>query len=188
MDRFGLDVDHMRAITHSTQGRFAKLASGEAKPNDVELRHISEVFNIKPKQMLNSYELPILTMRVTIEIDKYKDILDAYFEILKEYYPDPWVVYALARIPYRNTFDKFLDALFPKPPKKTDSLFEAFTPNYLAINGDRMLIVNIEDSILEIKEVTEEAKEKRFIYGKYIYVRTGIIQLKKYEPTVQRYF
>lgn len=187
MDKFGLDLEHMREITHSTKNRMAKLLNDEAEPTETELNHICETFSIKPSIMRNGYNLPMLKMKIKIDMTKYKNLIEAYVAMLNEYYDEPWEVYVLARIPYKNAFDTFLDTIFPpKPEKMEDGV--SFTPNYLAIKGENMLIINIYDEIFEVTEVDERAKEKRFVFGRYKYVRANKIHLKKYVPEVEFYF
>lgn len=187
MERFGLDEDHMREITHSTSKRIKKLISGESELNETEISHICKTFNIKPKIFHNQYPLPMLTMTKEIDMKAYKTILNAYVEILKEYYKEPWEVFVLAKIPYRNAFQSFIDAIFQSESSIQENM-GTFTPNYLAIKEEKYLLVNIRDGILEVSELDDSAKEHRFIYKKFKYVRANKVQLKKYVPAVERYF
>ncbi|HBA37089.1 MAG TPA: hypothetical protein DCY94_00060 [Firmicutes bacterium] len=188
MERFGLSKEHMREITHSTQNRIEKLLNGEAEPNDTELEHLKNTFGIKPHVIRNPYTLPMLTMRKEIDMKKYKTVFDAYVEILKEYFPEPWEVYVVAKIPYKNAFDTFLDTIFLPKPQKIDKNMMTFTPNYLAIKDNSRLLVSLKDNILEVTEIDERADEHRFIYKRYKYVRANKVQLKKVKPEVEFYF
>lgn len=188
MDRFGLTSEHMREITHSTRSRIEKLLNREVELNETEISHLCEVFNIKTKVFKNPYPLPLLTMKKEIDIEKYKNILNAYVEILKEYYPEPWEVYVLAKIPYRNAFQSFIEMFSSKNIESLEQKTGPFTPNYLAINGERYLLVNIKNSTLEVSEIGEAAEAQRFIYKKFKYVRANRVQLKKYTPEVEMYF
>lgn len=187
-EKFGLDDEHLSEILHITDRRLTRLIEELAMPNERELEYLHKTFNIEPKRWLNeNYYLPRMTMTKKINMKQYKDIFNAYVEVLKEYYPDPWEVYVVAKIRNKSAFDKFIE-IFKDPKKEVNKEMSIFTPNYLAVLNDARLLVNISDGILEVTELSEIANEQRFTYGKYRYVRANKVMLKKYVPPVEKYF
>lgn len=187
-EKFGLDDEHLSEILHITERRLTRLIEELSTPNEKELEYLYKTFNIEPKRWINeNYTLPNMTMRTKIDVKKYKDIFNAYVETLKEYYPDPWEVYVIAKLRNKSSFDKFME-LFKKPKQEVNPETSIFTPNYLAVLGDARLLINISEDTLEVTELPEISKEQRFTYGKYRYVRANKVQLKKYVPPVERYY
>lgn len=187
--RFDIDDKKFSKILNIKLKRFEELKSGKSEPTKEELETFKEVLNIKPKNMLNeNYDLPLLTMTTKINMAKYKNIFNAYTEILKENYPEPWEVYVLAKIKNKTGFEAFWDSIFKDFKKEMNEEMGRFTPNYLAIKEDIHLLISIKDGILEVSELPEVSEQKRFTHGNYRYARANKIQLKKPENNIDNYY
>ncbi len=185
-ERFGLTNDHLKSIVHCREERLVKLLNETSKLKENEIEHICETFGIKNKNFVNkNYILPKLTMKIKIDISKYKNLISAYVGIIKEYYPKPWEVYVLAKIRNKTSFEKFIEIFVTN--KKSLEETDIFTPNYLAIKEEQYLIINLENNILEVQEIGDLGKNKRFIYGKYRYARANKVMLERYVPDVTNY-
>ncbi len=187
--RFGLDDAHMSMILHTSQNRIRKIIRNEIEPTSSELGYLSRALGIEIDILTDPTKtIPLGTMKISIDMTKYKNIFNAYVETLKEYYNEPWEVYVLAKIKVKTNFQKFCEILSISPKKEIDKEMSTFTPNYLAVKKDVRLLISITNGTLEVTEVPLISKEPRFVYNNYRYVRANKIFLERYVSGVERYF
>lgn len=186
-EHLDLSNEHMCELLGINEKRLERLLSGKTQPSEKLLVKICKVFNIKEKVLLDPKKtLALVEYNEKIDLSKYKTIIQAYVDIVKKYFGDPWVVYVLAKIYSPNKFQKFLD--FFKPYYKiADGMMSNFEPNYIAFRDEDMLLISIENGVLKVSTLPPEGKNKRFTLGRFSYMRANKLKLTD-EPVVERYF
>ncbi len=179
--RFGLDDEHMCQLLHISKDRLKCIIDGTCEPTFSELEYIKKSLNIDMKFLTKENKrVPLSCLKISIDMSKYKNIFDAYVEVLKEYFGVSWDIYVLAKIRVRSIFNIFT--------RRESNKEMIFTPNYLAVKGSTRLLVNISNGTLEVTEVPIISESPRFIYKGYRYIKANKIYLEKYVPKVERYF
>jgi transcriptional regulator with XRE-family HTH domain len=174
--RFGLSQESLADIMNVSRQAITKWESDNGLPDISNLQELSKVFGITVDYLLNDEnQLPSLSMRKELDKDKYKNKLSMYNEVLKEYYPAPYEIYTLVRNKKMNIIEILLDT-FTIPwiaPVSTADELSDLSPYYLVKKDNLKLLVNIKNYVLEVIELPSNTKDKKFRYGKNIFINVG---------------
>lgn len=118
-----------------------------------------------------------ITIKVKINLKRYKNIFEAYPKILKEYFDKPWDVYVLAKVKNRGKFS-FIGWFFGNNKKAIVNEMNTFQPSYLAKKDGRCVLINFYSDYFTLTEVDKVASEERFVFDGYRYVRANPVVLK----------
>lgn len=186
-EHLDLSDEHMARLLGMSEKKLNRLLDGKDHLTDKQLSNICAVFGIKEKDFLDSKKtLTLVGYNEKIDLSKYRTIIQAYVDIIKKYFGDPWEVYVLAKIYNPTKFQKFLD-IFKPYYKIADGMMSNFEPNYIAFKGEDMILISIENGILKVSELPPVAKNKRFTLGRFAYVRANKLKLTD-DPVAVRYF
>lgn len=179
--RFGLSQEQLAEIMNVSRQAITKWENDGGLPDVSNLQELSKVFGITVDYLLNDEnQLPALSMRKEIDKEKYKNKLTMYSEVLKEYYPEPYEVYALTRTKKLNFIELVLD-IFIAPeigPVSTADVFGDLSPYYLIKKDNLKLLVNIKNYIMEVIELPSNTNDRKFVYGKNKFINCGKINVK----------
>lgn len=174
--RFGLSQEQLALIMNVSRQAITKWENDVGLPDVTNLQELSKVFGITVDYLLNDENnLPALSMRKELDKEKYKNKMTMYFEVLKEYYPEPYEIYVLTRYKKLNFVELILDT-FIEPeigPVSTADSFSDISPYYLVKKDNLKLLVNIKNYVLEVVELPSNTNNKKFIYGKNKFINCG---------------
>ncbi len=185
-NRFGIDDEHFAALLKTGPNRMRRILDGKTPLIKKDLENIKLVFNIKPRYILNPRKkLPKLTMKERIDLKSYKTIVAAYFDYMKKYYgSEPWENYLLLKNYFPNEIDSFLDKFRGVHFDTT----RPFVPNYMAVDGEKRVLLNIEGDYMILTDLPDVAYEKRFQLGKFHYRRANKVNLYPDKEHIIRYY
>ncbi len=108
---------------------------------------MSKIFGITVDYLLGNESIPVLSMKVELYKDKYKNKLIIYDEVLKEYFDCPSEIYILSGTKKLNFIENIIDIFTITeigPVSTADSLGD-LSPHYLVIKNNIKLLVNIKN-------------------------------------------
>lgn len=180
--RFGLSQEQLAEIMNVSRQAITKWENDGGLPDISNLQELSKVFGVTVDYLLNDEnQLPALSMRKELDREKYKNKLTMYFEVLKEYFPEPYEVYTLTRSKRLNFLELILD-IFIAPeisPISTADEFGNLSPFYLVKKNGLKFLVNIKNYVMEVIELPSNTSDKKFIYGKNKFRNCGKLKLTK---------
>lgn len=180
--RLGLSQEQFAKMINVSRQAITKWENDNGIPDISNLKEIAKIFNMSIDYLLNEDEqLPALSMRKTLNKEKYKNKLSMYSEVLLEYYPEPYEVYTLTRTKKFNFVETLIDMfIVPKigPVSTADELGDLL-PYYLVKKDNLKLLVNIKDYTLEVIELPSNINEKKFVYKNNKFINCGRLKLKK---------
>ncbi len=107
---FGLSQEQLAEMLEVSRQSFTKWESDYTIPDTKHLQKLSEIFGITADYFLNNgRELLALSLRKVLDKTKYKNKITSYPAILKEYYPEPYEIYNLARFKKMTKLEWVLD-------------------------------------------------------------------------------
>ena len=172
--RFGLSQESLAQILNVSRQAITKWECDEGIPDITNLQTLSKVFNLTVDYLLdNDNSLPSLSMKKTLDKEKYKMNWNGYVEIIKDNYAEPWEVYALRRSKNHSKLAWIVsDWIIGAGAMETVDQLEDRTPYFLAIKGGLKLLININDYVLISYELPEKTNDKKFIYENNKYKKT----------------
>ncbi len=180
--RFDLSQEQLAEIINVSRQAITKWETGGGLPDVSNLQELSKVFGVTVDYLLDDdRNLPVLSMRIELDKDKYNNKLKMYLEVLRDYYPEPYEVYVLTRTKRLNFIELVLDTFIAPeigPVSTADSLGN-LSPYYLVKKDGLKLLVNIKDYVLEVVELPSNTNDKRFVYGKNRFRNCGKLDLTK---------
>lgn len=180
--RFDLSQEQLAEIINVSRQTITKWETGVGLPDVSNLQELSKVFGVTVDYLLDDdRNLPVLSMRIELDKDKYNNKLKMYLEVLRDYYPEPYEVYVLTRTKRLNFIELVLDTFIAPeigPVSTADSLGN-LSPYYLVKKDGLKLLVNIKDYVLEVVELPSNTNDKRFVYGKNRFRNCGKLDLTK---------
>lgn len=175
--RFGLSQEQLAEIMNVSRQAITKWESDRGIPDITNLQELSKVFGITVDYLLNDEnQLPTLSMRKTLDKDKYKNKISSYSSILKEYYAEPYEVYNLVRRKKMTKLEWILDLLTWGVHDDIDGISD-LSPYYLVKKDSLKLLVNIKDWTLEVVELPSHTNDKKFSYGSNKFINCGRLKL-----------
>lgn len=184
--RFGLSQEQLAEIMNVSRQAITKWESDAGLPDVTNLQELSKVFGLTVDYLLNDEnQLPALAMKKELDKSKYKNKLSSYYEILKEYYAEPYEIYVLTREKKMNPVEFLIDFFIggSKPemifPLETADVLSDLSPYYLVKKDGLKLLVNIKDWNLIVIELPSNTNEKKFVYGKNRFRNCGLLKLNK---------
>ena len=180
--RFGLSQEQLAEIMNVSRQAITKWENEGGLPDVSNLQELSKVFGITVDYLLNDEnQLPALSMRKELDKEKYKNKLTMYIEVLKEYYPEPYEVYTLARTKKLNFIELVLDTFIAPEigPVSTADEFGNLSPYYLVKKDNLKLLINIKNYIMEVIELPSNTNDKKFVYGQNKFRNCGKLKLTK---------
>ena len=183
--RFCLSQEQLAEVMNVSRQAITKWENDGGMPDVSNLQELSKVFGLTVDYLLNDdNQLPALVMRKELDQSKYKSKFDSYYEILKEYYPEPYEVYVLSRSKNMNFFERIIDFCVggSSPamifPVETADVLSDLSPYYLVMKDNMKFLVNIKNWILEVIELPNNTSCKKFVYGKNKFKNCGKLKLK----------
>lgn len=174
--RFGLSQEQLALIMNVSRQAITKWENDVGLPDVTNLQELSKVFGITVDYLLNDENnLPALSMRKELDKEKYKNKMTMYFEVLKEYYPEPYEIYVLTRHKKLNFIELILDTFIAPEigSVSTADSFSDLSPYYLVKKDNLKLLVNIKNYVLEVVELPSNTNNQKFIYGKNKFINCG---------------
>ena len=166
--RFGLSQESLAEIMNVSRQAITKWESDEGLPDVSNLQELSKVFNLTVDYLLdNDNSLPALSMKKTLDKDKYEMNQKGYTTILNDYYAEPWEITELLKSKKHSKLGWIVSdfVVGAGAMEAMDSLDDR-TPYYLIKKDGLKLLVNIHDYILEVIELPTNTNDKKFTYGK----------------------
>ena len=180
-NRFGLSQEELANIMNVSRQAITKWENDNGIPDISNLQELSKVFGITVDYLLGNESLPVLSMKIELDKDKYKNKLTMYDEVLKEYFNYHCEIYILSRTKKLNFIENILDIFtIPEigPVSTADSLGD-LSPYYLVIKNNIKLLVNIKKYVLEVYELPSNTNEKRFIFKNNKFRNCGKLKFAK---------
>lgn len=165
------------ALTEIMQTSKKQLEKKEISDELVE--KIADILNIEKEILLDEEKkIDVLNIRYKLDMNKYKNIISAYSEILKSYFTNSSHKYVLTKLKKRNMVTSFLDLFFKNDKKSIINEMNSFEPSYLISKDNSNLLVQISNGYLEIHEIQLNEDGKSFIYDNYRYKKANELTLK----------
>lgn len=180
-NRFGLSQEELANVMNVSRQAITKWENDNGIPDISNLQELSKIFGITVDYLLGNESLPVLSMKIELDKDKYKNKLTMYDEVLKEYFNYPCEIYILSRTKKLNFIENLLDIFtIPEigPVSTADSLGD-LSPYYLVIKNNIKLLVNIKKYVLEVYELPSNTNEKRFIFKNNKFRNCGKLKFAK---------
>lgn len=137
--QYNLSQEGMAELLDVSRQAITKWENDMGLPSSEHLKKLSQTFNVSIDYLLNDEtDLPVLTLRQSLDKTKYKNKLTSYAEILKEYFPEPYEVYNLMRNKKMNTLEKVFDVVTAANYSIMNDLSD-LSPYYLAKKGDEKI-------------------------------------------------
>lgn len=89
-NRFNISQEKMASLINVSRQAITKWESDIGMPDISNLETISKTFNVTIDELLSKEDLPKLVYQKKLDKTKYKNKVDAYSKVLKEYYSEPW--------------------------------------------------------------------------------------------------
>ena len=178
--RFGLSQEQLAEIINVSRQAITKWENDGGLPDISNLQELSKVFSVPVDYLLNDEkQLPALSMKQTLDKEKYKNKLTMYYEVLSEYYPEPYEIYTLTRTKKLNFIEWVLDTFISPEigPVSTADEFSDLSPYYLVKKDNVKLLVNVKNYVMEVVELASNTNEKRFVYGKNKFTNCGKLKI-----------
>lgn len=164
--RFGLSQEQLAEIMNISRQAITKWENDSGLPDISNLQELSKVFGLTVDYLLNDEnQLPALSMKKELDKNKYKNKLNSYSEVLKEYYAAPWEIYNLSPTKKLNLLENILNIFVTSGNYFLIKQVSDLSPYYLVIKDNLKLLVIIKDWTLEVVELPSNTKIKRFNYG-----------------------
>lgn len=177
--RFGLSQEQLAEIMNVSRQAITKWESDNGLPDVSNLQELSKVFGITVDYLLdNNNQLPALSMKKELDKEKYKNKLAVFYEVLSEYYPEPWEVYNLRREKKMNFLEKLIDFFVDIMPITLADITNDTSVYYLVKKDNLKMLVNIKNYTLEVIELPLNTDDKKFIYGKNKFTNIGKYTIK----------
>lgn len=177
--RFGLSQEDLAEIMNVSRQAITKWETEGGLPDITNLQELSKIFGVTIDYLLdNNSQLPLLVMKKELDKKKYDNKVKGYNEALKEYFPNPWIIYALSNGKKLNKLETLFD-FFTGGDYYLIKNVSDLSPYYLAIKDDLKLLINITDWILEVKELPSDTKIKRFTVGENKFINVCKLDINK---------
>ena len=118
----------------------------------------------------------LLVMQIHIDMNKYKNQLSSYSEILKEYFGKD-KIYVLSKIKDRKGIGAMFANFFQNSKDKVMNEMKSFSPSYLVKKKNSSILVTQSGEYLTIYELPESC-ESPFVFNGYRYKEANEIKLK----------
>ena len=176
--RMGLSQEQLAQILHVSRQAITKWENEVGLPDISNLQELSKVFGISVDFFLNNENhLPLLIMKKKLEKENYKNKISAYFQILKEYYPEPWQIFVLAKSPRMGKLETALDFVTGGDYWLIKDVSD-LSPYYLVTKDHIKLLVNIQHWTLQVIELSPNTNTKKFIYQQNTFRNCGKLKNK----------
>lgn len=175
--RFNISQEKMASLVNVSRQAITKWESDLGMPDIANLETISKTFNVSIDELLSENNLPKLVYQKKLHKTKYKNKVDAYSKVLKEYYSEPWEIYVLSVSKKLNIIEKVLD-LFTGGDYNLIKDASDLSPYYLVKKDDTSLLVNIKDWTLFVIELPTNTNNKKFSYKENKFINCGKLKLR----------
>lgn len=171
--KFGLSQEQLAEIMNVSRQAITKWENDGGLPDTSNLQELSKIFGVTIDYFLNNdNELPLLVMKKELDKNKYSNKINSYSQILKEYYPEPWEIFVLAKSNKLGKLEAILD-LFTGGDYDAIKGISDLSPYYLVKKDYLKLLVNIKDWTLKVQELPEDTNERKFIVDQNIFRNCG---------------
>lgn len=133
---------------------------------------IIEIFNITLEDLKGINKLPKLKITKILDMKKYKNKVVAYNEIIKSHHTASWKIYVLTKTKVKEKIK--LTSLFKKR-KKVE--LKEFTPSFLAVNNNTLLLINFTDGKLIITELDNDINTDEFVEDNTKYRKANEVKI-----------
>ncbi|NMA50501.1 MAG: helix-turn-helix transcriptional regulator [Mollicutes bacterium] len=178
--RFGLSQEQLAEIMNVSRQAITKWENDNGLPDISNLQELSKVFGVTIDYLLdNDNQLPALKMKKKLDKAKYKNRLNMNLQVLKDYFPKPYEIYVLSRFKKFNVLESAIDTFSEIYPLSLADSFSDLSSYYLIKKEGLKFLVNIKNYMLEVIELPFDINEKKFVYGKNIFINTARLDLEK---------
>lgn len=178
--RFGLSQEQLAEIMNVSRQTITKWENDNGLPDISNLQELSKVFGVTIDYLLdNDNQLPALKMKKKLDKAKYKNRLNMNLQVLKDYFPKPYEIYVLSRFKKFNVLESAIDTFSEIYPLSLADSFSDLSSYYLIKKEGLKFLVNIKNYMLEVIELPFDINEKKFVYGKNIFINTARLDLEK---------
>ncbi len=175
--KFGLSQEQLAGVMNVSRQAITKWENNGGIPDVSNLQELSKVFGITVDSLLNDEnQLSALSMRKSLDKDKYKSKISSYTSVLKEYFDESYEVYNLVRSKKMTKLEWILDLFTWGVHNDIDGISD-LSPYYLVKKDNLKLLVNIKDWVLEVIELPSNTNDKKFSYGANKFINCGKLKL-----------
>lgn len=155
-NRFGLSQEELANIMNVFRQAITKQENDNRIPDISNLQELSKIFGIAVDYLLGNESIPVLSMKVELDKDKYKNKLIIYDEVLKEYFDYPSEIYILSGTKKLNFIENIIDifTITEIGPVSTADYLGDLSPHYLVIKNNIKVLVNIKNMFQEENNYT----------------------------------
>lgn len=175
--RFNISQEKMAHLINVSRQAITKWESDIGMPDISNLETISKTFNVTIDELLSEEDLPKLIYQKELDKTKYKNKVDAYSKVLKEYYSEPWEIYVLSVSKKLNIIEKVLD-LFTGGDYNLIKDVSDLSPYYLVKKDNTSLLVSIKNWTLFVVELPKNMNNKKFSYKDNTFRNCGRLKLR----------
>ena len=175
--RFNISQEKMASLINVSRQAITKWESDLGMPDISNIETISKTFNVSIDKLLSEEDLPMLVYQKELDKTKYKNKVDAYNKIFKEYYSLPWEIYVLSMSKKLNIIEKVLD-LFTGGDYNLIKDVSDLSPYYLVKKDNTSLLVNIKNWTLFVVELPTNTNNKKFSYKENKFINCGRLKLR----------
>lgn len=176
--RFGLSQENLAEILNVSRQAITKWENDNGLPDISNLQEISKVFGITIDYLVNNETaLPVLSLKIELDKEKYGSKVKSYDLILKEYYPEPYEVYTLIREKKKSMTLEVFDFLVGSGTVDMVDSLSDMSPYYLVKKDHMKFLVNIKNWVMEVVELPYDTNDSKFIYKENRFKTCGRIEL-----------
>lgn len=133
---------------------------------------LKEVFNLND-ELKKEDKLPLLKIIKPLNMKKYKNRVNAYNRIIKDYHTSKWKIFVLTKTRVKEKIT--LSSLFKKQELKNNKI--EFSPSFLGVSEKTKLLINFKEDNLIIQELEQNLNENVFIIDQIKYKKANELKI-----------
>lgn len=178
-ERLGLNDKTFSLLFEIPRSEWQKYKKGEKELSETVRKNICHFCNLEGRFLSDDcIELPKnIVVRKELKKARYRNILSAYIDVLKEYFGSHWQIYSLVKSRKKTTWS-FIKDFFTGGTSSINNEFTDFTPYYLVERDGIKLLVHVKNWILEIYELSPTINMNFFKCEKRFFKNVGLVKFK----------